>query len=167
MKNKIFIFRSIGFKFLLTVHAFLFIFVVLAFGVERGGSAEETPLALPKSEGSKSFDMEINQINRQGLKLFKQNNFNEAVSQFDKALNLAISLRDPARGILHYNLALTLHHAGNHKEALEQFYEARRWARGYKKILNSKLFKMHECGLNPSVTCETPVPLELNIEGSH
>ncbi len=165
MKNKFSTYWAWNSKFIYIMKLFIFVFMVLAVGVEGGWSAEETPLALPKTEGSKSFDMEIDQINRRGLQLFENKNFNEAAAQFDKALNLAISLRDPARGILHYNLALTLHHAGNHKEALEQFYESRRWARGYKKILNSKLFKMHECGLNPSVPCETPV--ELNSKGSH
>jgi hypothetical protein len=34
-------------------------------------------------------------------------------------------------------------------------------------ILESQLLRMHECGLNPSITCDEKVPLELNIEGSH
>ncbi len=128
---------------------------------------QEAPLELPKVEGSKSYDLEIDQINRQGIKLYEQSDFKTAIDRFKKALNLAQQLRDPSQGILFYNLALGLHQAGQHEDATKRFYSARRFSRGNKMILNSELLKNHECGLNPSVPCDKKVPLPLNIEGSN
>ena len=128
---------------------------------------QEMPLEIPKMEGSKSFDFEISQINKEGILLFQKRKFEQAGSHFKKALNLAKQFRDPSRGILHFNYALSLHYFGNHKEALREFYNARKFARQNIRILQSNLLKMHECGLNPSITCDEKVPLELNIEGSH
>lgn len=128
---------------------------------------QEVPLELPKAEGSKSFDFEIDQFNSQGVKLYSQGDYEQAIDHFQKALTLAQQLRDPGQGILYYNLALGLHKSGQHEEATKQFYSARRFARGNKMILESELLKTHECGLNPSVPCEKKVPLPMNIEGSH
>ena len=128
---------------------------------------EETPLQLPKVEGSKSFDLEIDQINSRGIKAYQNRAYEKARDFFKKATNLAKRLRDPSQGISYYNLALSLHRLADHEEALKQFYSARRFARGNQKILKSQLLKMHECGLNPSVSCDKKVPLQMNIEGSH
>ncbi len=130
-------------------------------------SATEGPLKLPKVEGSKSFDLEISQINRLAIKKYQQGFFEMAAEHFKKAVNLAQQLRDPSQGILYFNLSLSLHELGNHEEATKHFYSARRFARGNSKILESKLLKMHECGFNPSVSCEKEAPLSMNIEGSH
>ena len=129
--------------------------------------ADETPLQLPKTEGSKSFDLEINQRNGQGIKAYQNGAYEQSRDFFKKAANLAKQLRSPGQGVLYYNLALSLHQLGNHEEAIKQFYSARQLARGNQKILKSKLLKMHECGLNPSVPCDKKVPLQMNIEGSH
>ena len=128
---------------------------------------KEIPIELPKTEGSKNFDLEIGQINSQGVNLFKQNNYDQAVSKFNKAVNLANQLRSPGKGILYYNLALSLHESGKNKQAVKSFYSARRFARGNERILKSELLKLYECGLNPSVLCEAKVPLSMNIEGSN
>ena len=130
-------------------------------------SETEGPLKLPKVEGSKSFDLEISQINRLAIKKYQQGLFEMAAEHFKKAVNLAQQLRDPSQGILYFNLSLSLHKSGNHKEATKQFYSARRFARGNSKILESELLKMHECGFNPSIPCEKKVQLPMNIEGSH
>ena len=130
-------------------------------------SENEIPIQLPKVEGSKSFDLEIDQINGQGIKLYQQGHFEKAIEHFKKALNLAQQLRDPSQGILYYNLALSFHQTGQHEEANKQFYSARRLARGNKRILKSELLKMHDCGLNPSMPCEKKVPHQMNIEGSN
>ena len=127
----------------------------------------ESPLKLPKVEGSKSFDLEISQINSLAIKKYKQGLFEKAGEHFKKALNLAKQLRDPSQGILYFNLSLSLHKLGNHEEATKQFYSARRFARGNPKILESELLKMHECGFNPSISCEKKMPLSMNIEGSN
>ena len=125
-------------------------------------SETEGPLKLPKVEGSKSFDLEISQINRLAIKKYQQGFFEMAVENFKKALNLAQQLRAPSQGILYFNLSLSLHKSGSHEEATKQFYSARRFARGNSKILESALLKMHECGFNPSISCEGKVPFSMN-----
>jgi tetratricopeptide (TPR) repeat protein len=130
-------------------------------------ATQESPIKLPKVEGSKSFDLEISQINQQGIELFDEGSFETAIEKFKKGMNLAEQLRDPSKGILYFNLALSLHMSGRHEEATTQFYLAQRFARGNPKILDSELLKMHECGFNPNIPCRKKVPPELNIEGSH
>lgn len=130
-------------------------------------SVEETPLRLPKTEGSKNFDLEITELNNQGITQYENGNQEQASTFFKKATKLAEQFRDPSQGVLHYNLALNLHKLEKHEEAVKQFYLARRYARGNQNILKSRLLKLYECGLNPSVTCDEEIPLSLNIEGSH
>ena len=115
---------------------------------------QEILLEIPKAEGSKSFDFEVNQINSQGIQLYQQGDYKNSIVLFEKALGLAQQLRDPSRGILYYNLALSLHKSGQHEEAAKRFYSARRFARGNPIILESELLKAHECGLNLSVPCK-------------
>lgn len=130
-------------------------------------SETEVPLNLPRVEGSKSFDLEISQINKQAVRNYKMGLFSKAAKQFKKAVNLSRQLRDPSQGILNFNLSLSLHKEGKHEEATKYFYSAWRFARGNPKILESELLKMHECGFNPNITCNKKVPLSMNIEGSH
>ena len=142
----------------------LFLLVILC---GTGLGKEEEPLKLPVSEGSKSFDFEIDQINDRGIQFYQQGQFSQSIVQFKKALNLAEQLKDPSQGILNYNLALSLHKADRHEESTEQFYAARRLALGNPRILGSELLKMHECGYNPSVSCKKEMRNERNIEGSN
>ena len=128
---------------------------------------QEVPIELPKKEGSINFDLEIGGINSYGLKLFKQKNYVGAADKFYKALELAKQLRAPSKGILYYNLALSLYNSGKHQEAIRSFYSARKFARGNKKILNSELLKLYKCGFNPSATCEEKLPLSMSMEGLH
>ncbi|MFT4579826.1 MAG: hypothetical protein ACI9UO_002674, partial [Nitrospinales bacterium] len=41
-------------------------------------ATQESPIKLPKVEGSKSFDLEISQINQQGIELFDEGSFETA-----------------------------------------------------------------------------------------
>ena len=153
-------------------HNFLknFLYITIFFLIFLCGpvwSETEGPLKLPRVEGSKSFDLEISQINRLAIKKYQQGLFESAAEHFKKAVNLAQQLRDPSQGILYFNLALSLHELGSHEEANKQFYSARRFARGNSKILESALLKMHECGFNHSISCEGKLPLSMNIEGLH
>ena len=155
-------------KFLNTQKNLLYIAVfLLIFLCTPVWSDTESPLKLPKVEGSKNFDLEISQINRLAINKYQQGLFEIAVENFKKALNLARQLRDPSQGILYFNLSLSLHKLGNHEEATKQFYSARRFARGNSKILESALLKMHECGFNHSISCDEKLPLSMNIEESH
>lgn len=148
-----------------------FIFwITIFFLMFMGGTVwgdSEIPLVLPKIEGSKSFDLEISQINSRAIKSYQMGLFIKAAEQFKMALNLAQQLRDPSQEILYFNLSLSLHKSESHEEAAKHFYSARRFARGNPKILESDLLKMHECGFNPSIPCDKKAPLSMNIEGSH
>ena len=155
---------KIQYKKVMLLCSMFFLFTVLCIPV---WSETEVPLNLPKMEGSKSFDLEISQINREAIKNYQMDLFSKAVKQFKKAVNLSRQLRDPSQGILHFNLSLSLHKKGNHEEATKHFYSARRFARGNPKILESELLKMHECGFNPSISCDKKIPLPMSIEGSH
>ena len=155
---------KIQYKKVMFFCSIVFLFMVLCIPV---WSKTEVPLSLPKVEGSKSFDLEISQINREAIKSYQMGLFSKAVNQFKKAVNLSRQLRDPSQGILHFNLSLSLHKEGNHEEATKHFYSAKRFARGNPKILESELLKMHECGFNPSISCDKKIPLSMNIEGSH
>ena len=129
--------------------------------------AEEAPIKLPKTEGSRSFDLEINQFNNQGIEFYYKRQFKKATMKFKQALKLAQQLRDPSRGIVFFNLALSLHESGSHGEAAQHFIQARRFSRGNLRIQESELLKNYECGFNPSVPCNNKIPLPMNIEGSH
>ena len=155
---------KIQYKKVMLLCSMFFLFTVLCIPV---WSETEVPLNLPQVEGSKSFDLEGSQINREAIKNYQMGLFSKAVTQFKKAVNLSRQLRDPSQGILHFNLSLSLHKEGNHEEATKHFYSARRFARGNPKILESELLKMHECGFNPSISCDKKIPLSMNIEGSH
>ena len=121
-------------------------------GISASGEVE-SPLLLPKEEGSRSFDLEISQINNQGIKKYKEGFFLDAVEQFKKGLTLAQQLRDPSQGILHYNLSLSLHRSEKHESAAKQFSSAKKFARGNSKILKSNLLKIHECKFNANPSC--------------
>ena len=156
--------EKIQYKKVMLLCSMFFLFTVLCIPV---WSETEVPLNLPQVEGSKSFDLEVSQINREAIKKYQMGLFSKAVTQFKKAVNLSRQLRDPSQGILHFNLSLSLHKEGEHEEATKHFYSARRFARGNPKILESELLKMHECGFNPSISCDKKIPLSMNIEGSH
>ena len=156
--------EKIQYKKVMLLCSMFFLFTVLCIPV---WSETEVPLNLPQVEGSKSFDLEVSQIYREAIKNYQMGLFSKAVTQFKKAVNLSRQLRDPSQGILHFNLSLSLHKEGEHEEATKHFYSARRFARGNPKILESELLKMHECGFNPSISCDKKIPLPMNIEGSH
>ena len=106
-------------------------------------NAPEAPIGLPKAEGSRSFDMEVHQINNLGISRYKQRHFEEALGHFHKALKLAVQLRDPGEGILHFNYALTLHMVEKHDKAARHFLRAKALTRQNPLIQNSVILKMH------------------------
>ncbi len=128
--------------------------------------AFESPIFLPKKEGSKNYDLEISEINRQGVNQFKDESFDKARNSFKKALLLAKQFRDPGLGIVSYNLGLSLHNLKLHEDAVEAFMIAKKYARGNGSILNSKLVHFYECGFNPSIPCKEKPPATMHIEGS-
>ena len=102
---------KIQYKKVMLLCSMFFLFTVLCIPV---WSETEVPLNLPQVEGSKSFDLEVSQINREAIKNYQMGLFSKAVTQFKKAVNLSRQLRDPSQGILHFNLSLSLHKEGEH-----------------------------------------------------
>ena len=103
----------------------------------------ENLIGLPRTEGSKSFDMEINQLNNIGIKYYSLKELDKAEEKLKKATNLAQQLRDPSLGVIAFNRALVLHHLNKNKEARKYFTLAKRYARGDIRILNSQILKNH------------------------
>ena len=101
----------------------------------------ENLIGLPRTEGSKSFDMEINQLNNIGIKYYSLKELDKAEEKLKKATNLAQQLRDPSLGVIAFNRALVLHHLHKNKEARKYFTLAKRYARGDIRILNSQILK--------------------------
>ena len=126
----------------------------------------ETPIKLPKTEGSKNFDLEITLANKNGINHFESKSFSEAQKYFMKAQSLAKQFRDHGLGIVSFNLGLTLHKLDLHESAVKAFLIAKRYARGNSSILGSKLLHFHECGFNPSIPCDENPPARMHIEGS-
>ena len=101
----------------------------------------ENLIVLPRTEGSKSFDMEINQLNNIGIKHYSLKELDKAEEKLKKATNLAQQFRDPSLGVIAFNRALVLHHLHKNKEATKYFTLAKRYARGDIRILNSQILK--------------------------
>ena len=101
----------------------------------------ENLIGLPRTEGSKSFDMEINQLNNIGIKYYSLKELDKAEEKLKKATNLAQQLHDPSLGVIAFNRALVLHHLHKNKEAIKYFTLAKRYARGDIRILNSQILK--------------------------
>ena len=121
---------------------FLVILFYIGFVLPINLFAEEL-IGLPRTEGSKSFDMEINQLNNIGIKHYSLNELDRAEESLKKATNLAQQLRDPSLGVISFNRALVLHQLHKSKEAAKYFNLAKRYSRGDTRILNSQLFKKH------------------------
>jgi len=100
-------------------------------------------IGLPRTEGSKSFDMEINQLNNIGIRHYSLKELDKAEEKLKKATNLAQQLRDPSLGVIAFNRALVLHHLHKNKEATKYFTLAKRYARGDIRILNSQILKKY------------------------
>jgi tetratricopeptide (TPR) repeat protein len=134
--------------------------------VIQANNGFETPIVLPKTEGSKNFDLEISIANQNGINQYNSKLFSEALRYFKRAQTLAKQFRDPGLGIVSFNLGLTLHKLNLHENAVKAFLIAKKYARGNDSILNSKLLRFHECGFNPSIPCEEKPPAKMHIEGS-
>ena len=141
----------------------LFLFIATSI---NNAYAIELPILLPKVEGSKNYDLEISTLNQKGINQFNDHIFDKARESFKKAMLLAMQFRDPGLGIVSFNLGLTLHKLNLHENAVKPFLQAKKYARGNRVILDSKLLRFHECGFNPSIPCDEKPPSRIHIEGS-
>ena len=141
--------------------------MIIGLSIKRTLAGQEVPIHLPKTEGSKRFDMEISVANEKGILLFEHGKFKAARESFSKAELLAKQFRDPGLGVVSFNLGLALHKMDLHEDAVEAFTTAKKYARGNRSILNSSLIRFHECGFNPSIACKEQLPAKMHIEGSN
>lgn len=146
---------------------YVFLLLILAWPAKFVFGEQELPVHLPKSEGSKNFDLEISITNEKGIRLFRSEKFDAAREYFVKAQSLARQFRDPGLGVVSFNLGLTLHKLNLHEDAVEVFAISKKNARGNRLILESNMIRFHECGFNPSIPCKEQPPENMHIEGSN
>ena len=78
------------------------------------------------------------QDNLEGIQQYHDGKWQEAKSRFESAIRA-----DPDLPEAHFNLALTLHKLGNHREATIHFKKASELAPNNKEILNSPTYRSH------------------------
>ena len=138
-------------KFILKIVVFLvFVTVSPLFG-------EET-LDLPAIEGSHSVGNDQNNL---GMNAYKKKKFDQALKHFQVA-----SIVDRKKGVIFFNLALTLHQLEKHLEAAKHFQWALKLSPNNKNISDSELLKEHHCENNPKISCNLGKPEKHKIEGS-
>ncbi|OHD72089.1 MAG: hypothetical protein A2W19_16605 [Spirochaetes bacterium RBG_16_49_21] len=89
-------------------------------------------IVLIMEPGSRIFPQIDKEINKRGVDLGKQNKLDEAIRQFDKA----IELRDREAAIVYHNKGFALENKGNIKEAINHYEEA--WKRNPKQIVSGE-----------------------------
>ena len=92
---------------------------------------------------------------------YKKKKFDQALKHF-----LVASIVDRKKGVIFYNLGLTLHQLGNHLEAAKHFQWALKLSPNNKIISESKLLIEHNCNKNPKIPCNLKKPKKHQIEGS-
>jgi Tfp pilus assembly protein PilF len=96
----------------------------------------KTAPAIPAQAGSKA-EVHINE----GIAHYNQNHWDVAKKHFQQAVDA-----DGNSAEAHYNLALSLDKAGDHKKAIEHFREAQKLGQNNPDIQNSGILQAH---LNP------------------
>ena len=78
------------------------------------------------------------QQNLEGIQQYNSGNWQEAKSRFESAIRADSGLAEA-----HFNLALTLHELGNHREATVHFKRASELAPTNKEIVGSSAYRNH------------------------
>lgn len=97
--------------------------------------ADEAALKFPMHEGSNAS---AHKHNEEGISHYNQGHYDVALKHFQTASSI-----DPSVGEAHYNTALCLDKLGQHGEATNHFYGARKHANGNKAILSSGILNAH------------------------
>ena len=116
-------------KILFVLLAFLFVFL------STPVFAEDGPLGFPMREGSNAG---AHKHNEEGISHYNQGNYDVALKHFQMASSI-----DSSVGESHYNEALCLDKLGQHEDATNHFYAARKYAHGNPAILESKILNSH------------------------
>ena len=107
--------------------------IVLGFLVMTGCATPSGPLAvLPTTSPAAA------QHNLEGIQQYQAGKWQEAKSLFESAIRA-----DPGLPEAHFNLALTLHKLGDHREATIHFKRASELAPGNKEIVGSSVYRNH------------------------
>ena len=107
--------------------------LLFALAITNCNKTKETPLLLPiAAEPSAKLH------NNKGIEYFNNGKYLEALIQFTQA-----SVADSTTGEIYFNLGLMQHLKGNQEKAKKFFKQARQFANGNKKILESTLIKKH------------------------
>ncbi len=107
--------------------------VVLGFLVMAGCATPSGPLAvLPMTSPVAA------QQNLEGIQQYNSGNWQEAKSFFESAIQADSELPE-----VHFNLALTLHKLGDHREATVHFKRASELAPANKEIVESSAYRNH------------------------
>ena len=111
----------------------LILILLFTLTITNCDKTKETPLLLPTAaEPSAKLH------NNQGIEYFNKGDYLEALIQFTQA-----NVADVTTGEIYFNLGLMQHLKGNHEKVKNFFKQARHFADGNKKILESKLIKKH------------------------
>ena len=133
------------------------VMVILIFVTSSPSFGEDT-LDLPAIEGSHSVGNDQNNL---GMNAYKKKRFDQALKHFQVA-----SVVDRKKGVIFFNLGLTLHQLGNHLEAAKHFQWALKLSPNNKNISDSSLLKEHHCDNNPKLPCDLGKPSKHKVEGS-
>ena len=137
---------------------FIFNIIIVLIFVTASPLFGEGTLNIPAIEGSHSVGNDQNNL---GMIAYKKKKFNQALKHFQVA-----SIVDRKKGVIFYNLGLTLHQLGNHLEAAKHFQWALKLSPNNKNISDSALLREHHCDNNPKVPCNLTKPEKHKIEGS-
>ena len=132
--------------------------MVILIYVTSSPSFGEDTLDLPAIEGSHSVGNDQNNL---GMNAYKKKRFDQALKHFQVA-----SVVDRKKGVIFFNLGLTLHQLGNHLEAAKHFQWALKLSPDNKKISESIFIKEHHCDNNPQIPCNLKKPEKHKTEGS-
>ena len=111
----------------------LILILLFTLTITNCDKTKETPLLLPAAA-----EPSARLHNSQGIEYSNKGKYLEALIQFTQA-----SVADSTTGEIYFNLGLMQHLKGNHEKAKDFFKQARHFADGNKKILESKLIKKH------------------------
>ena len=108
---------------------FILIFTFLSVPAFAGQGA----LKLPEGANASAI-----KHNKEGIFNYKQGYYEDALKHFRLASEV-----DSSVGESHYNEALCLDKLGKHGEATNHFYKARKYAKGNRAILGSRILNDH------------------------
>jgi len=111
----------------------LILILLLTLTITNCDKTKETPLLLPAAA-----EPSAKMHNDRGIKYFHEGKYLDALIAFTQA-----RVADSTAGEIYFNLGLMQHLKGNHEKAKNFFKQARHFADGNKKILESKLIEKH------------------------